>query len=327
MKVCFYITDKTRNMKFKIDCLCLFTLLLAEMVLSFPANYSSIRHKHGRQKRAVVENSQCKKDIEMKGMTLFNYGIDQLTMGAEKPNAGFLESLKTVYDILQTDRNATKWIIAEGLQRSFKQSHRSLLKNAKNANMLESALVRMYTEDHIYREMNAALAQHDCTDKKLTQADKDKAAYATALLATLLYWQNLPGYSKVTYRMIGGVPNIKEALKKYKLRSSVVFPAFSSSSNNLDASIAFAKEGTDANILLVIDNSQPSFWKPKDIAAFSFYPDESEFLYPSLAEFRVISKPLKKQSNDEQYYEIQLQLDGKKFKETLLQKFRRVCKF
>ena len=314
-------------MKFKVHIICLLTFFLAEMVITFPVNHSSIRHQHGRQKRAVVENSKCKKDIEKKGMALFNYGIDQLTMGAEKPNMGFLKSLKNVYDILQTDRNATKWIIAEGLQRSFKQSHSSLMEITKNECMLECALVRMYTEVHIYKKMNAALANHTCTDKTLTQADKDKAAYATALLATLLYWENLPGYSEVTYRMIGRVPNIKEALKKYKLRSSVVFPAFSSSSNQLAASIAFAEVGTDANILLVIDNSQPSFWKPKDIAKFSFYPGESEFLYPSLAEFRVMSEAEKKQRDGIYFYEIQLQLDGKKFKKTLLQKIRRVCKF
>ena len=81
--ISFYITDKTRIMKFKVHGICLLTLLLALMLLTFPANNSSNRHKHGRQKRAMVENSKCKK-IEMKGITLFNNGIHQLTRGTER---------------------------------------------------------------------------------------------------------------------------------------------------------------------------------------------------------------------------------------------------
>ena len=105
------------------------------------------------------------------------------------------------------------------------------------------------------------------------------AAYATALLTRLLYWKSSPEYNKTTYRIFGGVTNVTEALKKYKLGSSVVFPAFSSSSDC--PLLQFAN--SYGNILLFIDNSQPSFWTPNHIAKHSAYPGENELLYPCLA--------------------------------------------
>ena len=93
------------------------------------------------------------------------------------------------------------------------------------------------------------------------------AAYATALLATLLYWKNLPAYSGTTFRVIEPVLNIKDELRKYVLNSSGVFPVFSSSSKCPLLSFVDSKEF----ILLEIDNSQNSFWSPKDIADQSKY--------------------------------------------------------
>ena len=106
--------------------------------------------------------------------------------------------------------------------------------------------------------------------------------------------------------MIGGLTNINEALKIYELGSTVVFPAFTSSSvKRIDF---FAN--SYGNILLEIDNSQLSFWTPNNITNYSAFPDEKEVLYPSLTEFRVMSKPANKTMNGKFYYEIQLQLQG-----------------
>ena len=276
---------------------------MTAMVIALPVKFSLDRNMHERQKRDAVETSSCKQEIEKNGMSLFNYGIDNLTIGTVNPKGDFFGSLKSVYDFIQADRNAAKMRIGEGLKRSFINSYNSLNTKAN----LESALVYMYTENYIYGNLNAALRQHDCTYKALTVKEKDMAAYATALLTTLLYWESLPEYNKTTYRVIGGVTNITEALKKYELGSTVVFPAFSSSSNS--PLLHFGS--SDANILLEIDNSQPSFWTPNDIAKHSAYPTENELLYPSLAEFRVLSKPEKKTNGGSVYYEIHLQLQGK----------------
>ena len=170
--------------------------------------------------------------------------------------------------------------------------------------MVESALVYMYTEEHIYEDLNVALRQHDCTEKSLTSAEYNLAAYATALLATLLYWQTLPEYSGTTFRVIGHVPNIDQALEKYEVGSNVVFPAFTSSSR-----VPLLHFGTsDEFILLEIDNSQHSFWSPNDIAKLSDITGEQELLYPCLAEFKVMSRLAKKPYEDKYYHTIQIQL-------------------
>ena len=184
-------------MDVRVHCLYFFTLLLAAMVMAHPTDFSSDWNVHKRQKRDAVETSSCKQEIGKNGMSLFNYGIDKLTTGTVNPIGDFFGSLKSVYDIIQADRNAAKMRIGEGLQNSFPNSYINLNEKTKDVNQLESALVYMYTENHIYPDLNAALRLHDCTYKALTLKNKDMAAYATALLTTLLYWESLPKILKL----------------------------------------------------------------------------------------------------------------------------------
>ena len=95
--------------------------------------FSLDRNMHERQKRDAVETSSCKQEIEKNGMSLLNFGIKKLTMGKVKPKGDFFGSLKSVYDIIQADRNAAKIRIGEGLQRSFGNSYSSLLNKAIKA--------------------------------------------------------------------------------------------------------------------------------------------------------------------------------------------------
>lgn len=313
-------------MRFHLQCIYLLLLLIVIATNAVLRNVSP--QKHSRSKRAVVETSKCKKKIENDGMDLINYGIEALTVGKERPTGLFLDSLKFVFTILQNKKNETKWRIADALKPKYSHGYQSLLRKAKDPNDLESTLVFMYTDDDIYGDLNYALSQHKCTAKTLDQKDKAFAPYAAALLATLLYWGGVQGYDGVTYRMIGNVRgDIKSALKLYGKGNSVVFPAFSSSSNLIDAAFNFIEDSSDKNILLIIDNSTPSLWRPKDIQRYSKYRNEGEFLYPSVAKFRVLDKPVKKAYNQgTSYYEIRLQLDGQKLKENFLQKVRRVCR-
>lgn len=300
----------------------LLTVIATDAILTIASS-----QKHSRSKRAVVETSKCKTEIEKNGLDLINYGIEALTVGENKPKGFFVDSLKFVFTILQQKQNETKWRIADALKQKYSQGYQSLIGKAKDLSKLESTLIYMYTDDDIYGDLNFALSQHKCTKKTLDQKDKALAPYAAALLAILLYWEGVPGYEGVTYRMIGNVRGeIKSALKLYGKGNSVVFPAFTSSTNLIEAAFNFIDDSSDKNILLIIDNSTPSLWRPKDIQSYSKYPDEREFLYPSVAKFRVLDKPVKKARDQRSYYEIRLQLDGQKLKENLLQKIRRVCR-
>ena len=102
-------------MDFRVNWIYMFTMLLASMVIVRPDNFSSDRNVHKRQKRDAVETSSCKQEIEKNGMSLFNYGIDNLTMGTVNSKGDFFGSLKSVYDIIQADRNVAKIRIGEGL--------------------------------------------------------------------------------------------------------------------------------------------------------------------------------------------------------------------
>ena len=294
-------------MVFGVHCICLFGLFLIVMVLALPPNYSLQNHEQKRIKRAAIETSSCKQNIKKHGMSLLNEGIYILTMKNMTLEGDFFGSLKFVFDIIQNDRAVAKMRIETGLNSSFINSSNSLNTKAKNVNDLESALVYMYTEDYIYRYLNGALREHNCTYKELKQQDQDMAAYATALLATLLYWKNLPAYSGTTFRVIEPASDIEDELQKYEINSSVVFPAFSSSSKCPLLSFVKSQEF----ILLEIDNSQHSFWSPKDIADQSRYPDENELLYPSSAEFKVMSRSEKIYRRSKTYYKIHLKLEGK----------------
>ena len=172
------------------------------MVIALTANFYLDRKMHERQKRDAVETSSCKNEIQKNGMSLLNDGIDTLTKGTANTKGDFFGSLKSVYDIIRADRYAARKIIGEGLQQSFSKSNVSLYDLTKDINMLESAIVYMYTDIHIYVYLNAALREHNCTKKTLLSKDYNIAAYATALLATLLYWQNLPEYSGTTFRVL-----------------------------------------------------------------------------------------------------------------------------
>nr|XP_034317445.1 uncharacterized protein LOC105340770 isoform X2 [Crassostrea gigas] len=311
----------------RLQCIGVILLLVVLATHAFLEDYSPINKR--RSKRAIVETSECKKEIENDGMDLINYGMEVLTKGAVKKNqCSFVDSLKSVFDFLQQHRNDIKQRIAEALKKRYRTGYQTLIKKAKDLSKLEDTLVYMYTDDDIYGDLNFALSQHKCTKKTLEQKDKELAPYAAALFATLLYWEKLPGYKGKTYRMIGNVRgDMTSALKSYQKGKSVVFPAFTSSTNLINAAFNFIGHSTDNNILLIIDNSTPSLWRPKDIQKYSKYPTEREFLYPSVAEFQILSNPVKKvYVKGTSYYEIRLQLVGQKRKEGLLQKLRRFCR-
>ena len=106
-----------------------------------------------------------------------------------------------------------------------------------------------------------------------------------------------------------GIANV---LEQYRKGPSEALPVFTSSSNDRNITFHFAKPLLNENILLVMDNFQPSFLRPRDIMGFSAFPSQKECLYPCLAEFNVMSNPVEKKNltKNISYYEIELQLSG-----------------
>lgn len=297
----------------------------AVTAMHLPLNYT--HQLHHRQKRAYVEKFDCQKMIQENGMDLMNYGIEVLSDGSEKYQGQFFTSLGHIFNLIQNERNATRYKIAEALQMQYRRSYNRISKSKLDE--LEATLIRVYTEDEIYGDLSYVLAQHDCTSKTLSPKDKALAPYATALFATILYWGDIIGTSKTTYRGIGDLRgDITTTLSFYKKGKSIVLPQFTSSSDNREASMEFLVPNAN-NIFLIIDNSRKSLWRPKGISQFSQYPDESEFLYPPAAKFKVKSDPVKKTVGSNvpiTFYEVKLQLDGLTLLKKLERKIRKICR-
>ena len=307
-------------MKFEVHSVYLFTLLLVVIVPALTSGDSLRRHKHRRQKRAYVEDLKCKQDILKNGMSLINYGIEKITSRAANLQGGFFESLRLVFNEIQRNKSATKSIIEEGLIKSFPEAHESLVEkiNVSKSLEFESSLIWLYTKvtnsSTLYYKVNRALSGHECTSKKLEIEDQHQAAYTTALLATLLYWEDVKEYSGVTYRMFNVNSSAVNVHEQYRKGSIVVFPALTSSSKDRNIAFDFAEPPPLKNILLVMDNLQPSSLRPRDIMEISYNRTQKECLYPSLAEFKVMLNPVEKNemihAKNISYYEIKLQLVG-----------------
>ena len=160
------ITVKTTTMKFEIRCIYIFTLLLVVIAHVLTAN-DALSHKNRRQKRAFVEDLNCKQDILKNGLSLIDWGIKKITNRTANPQEGFFESLRLVFNEMQRNKSAAKSMIEEGLEHSFQKVHKSLVEKINVSKSLESALIWLYTKDNtssaFYKSVNAALSNHNCT--------------------------------------------------------------------------------------------------------------------------------------------------------------------
>nr|XP_022296037.1 uncharacterized protein LOC111105874 [Crassostrea virginica] len=289
-------------MNLVMDNVYLLFCLLSLMVFEMSAKTLRNRYEGKRQKRAIVESSECQQSVARNGMTLFNAGIKTLKGEGADINGNFLGELKSIYNILENNPNSASDRIEEGLRNL--NDYRSFPKTPAE---LKPKLIELYTSKVYHTELNTALNQHACTNKpSLADFDKGIAAYATALFAVLLYWPELNTCSQTTYRGVS-VPNIQETLKDYQEGDDVVYKAFTSSSIEEDVAFDFMKDPVK-NILLVFDNSQNNFWKPRDIETYSEYTKEKECVYPPAAKFRVTSIPRNFSKNGKAYHEIHLQI-------------------
>ena len=146
--------------------------------------------------------------------------------------------------------------------------------------------VKLYTKDHIYREVNTSLRRQSQGSTYKPTADDLALGPYTLLLDTLLfYWSELNPVSTTTYR---GMTLGESDIKMYAKGTQFVWLNFVSSS--LDKSIADTFGG---NTIFEISNDAPdaAFWRPRDLSHplhdLHEYKEEKEALYPAGAEFLV----------------------------------------
>lgn len=150
--------------------------------------------------------------------------------------------------------------------------------------------VKLYSKDHIYREVNESLRRQSlvaCGSYKPTADDLALGPYSLLLDVLLFYWNELTQVSDITYRGMGLNEN---DLKKYSIGTRFIWLNFVSSSKKRSVGINFA-----TNVLFEISNdtSGADYWRPRDLS--HAYLDlheyqEEEALYPAGAEFEVTAK-------------------------------------
>lgn len=88
-------------MNLRMDNVYFLFCLLFLTVFEISAKTLRNRYEDRRQKRAVVESSECQQSVEQNGMTLFNAGIKTLKGESADIKGNFLGELKSIYNILE----------------------------------------------------------------------------------------------------------------------------------------------------------------------------------------------------------------------------------
>ena len=157
-------------------------------------------------------------------------------------------------------------------------------------------VIQLYTDDRmrIWIDINQMLRQqHSKKDRyKHTGLELSLCPYALLLNSILLHWNELKGYTGITYR---SCCLTKEQASEYIKGQQFVWLGFSSSSKQQGAFIA-TNENPHASIYeFIIYNDRCNKERtPKEISVYSEYEFEQECLYPLCSKFEVIKVTGKK---------------------------------
>ncbi len=147
-------------------------------------------------------------------------------------------------------------------------------------------MIRLYTGNWVYGEINKAMAREFQPDYKPTAADLALGLYALLFDITITFWPALDTNCYKTYRGVGN------KLGDYKTGQEIMFTSIVSSSGSESTARGFAGSyGT----LFKIDNSADATTRPKYIRKYSVLPGEDEYVYAIGTEFRI--KSVKMESN------------------------------
>eukprot|EP00112_Aurelia_sp_Birch-Aquarium-sp1_P015797 Seg353.2 transcript_id=Seg353.2/GoldUCD/mRNA.D3Y31 product="hypothetical protein" protein_id=Seg353.2/GoldUCD/D3Y31 len=140
------------------------------------------------------------------------------------------------------------------------------------------AMIKLYTGNWVYKQLNQALAREYTKDYNPTAEDLALGLHGVLLDVTISFWKKLEPMSSKTYR------GVKSKSGSYPVGQDIMFTTFVSSS---DSEADSRKWAGDEGTLFIMDNSVETTSRPRKIMEYSEYPDEREYLYAIGAEFRV----------------------------------------
>ena len=144
-------------------------------------------------------------------------------------------------------------------------------------------MIQIYTKEEekaFYPELNELFLS--LQRGKDIQTNLELGVYALLLNTLLMYWgDEIQAFTGTTYRGVILTPqDVTELVKDYEFVSL----NFMSCSRREDS-----PKYEKAECMFVIDNSAKCLWSPKLIGKFSAKADETEYLYPCGARFKVVS--------------------------------------
>eukprot|EP00794_Sanderia_malayensis_P020050 gene20050-22017_t len=144
-------------------------------------------------------------------------------------------------------------------------------------------LIRLYTGNWVYNEVNKAIAREFNKDYNPSAEDLALGLYAMLLDVTITFWSKLGTTSGKTYRGVGN------QYGEYKVGDEIMFTTMVSCSGLEGVARGFA--GSDGT-LFTIYNSADASTRPKYIRGYSDHQSEDEYVYAIGTEFRVKSNTM-----------------------------------
>lgn len=200
------------------------------------------------------------------------------------PHTAFLALAKEVFEHVA---ETTHWREARNKVSSsltaFDISAAMSLSSVTEEKKFFTAIMKLYTGNHVYREVNQSLRRQGKSDYKATADDLALGPYTLLADVLLFYWPELQPVSATTYR---GQNLSQNDLTRYSVGTRFIWLNFVSSSQ--DESVV----GSFGSTIFEITNNSPdaSLWRPRDVAFLSEYPNEKEALYPAGCEYKVMDK-------------------------------------
>ena len=163
-----------------------------------------------------------------------------------------------------------------------------VFRNTTDEQRFFARTVKLYSSNHIYRQVNESLRREgQGRSYKPTADDLALGPYTLSLDVLLFYWKELNPVRTPTFRVM----NLSSSdLQMYTVGTKFIWLSFVSSSKKKQAALDFPYE---YNTLFEISNDKPDavLWQPRDLSHsfhdLSEYSHEEEALYPAGAEFQV----------------------------------------
>ena len=249
--------------------------------------------KLGEEKKKYKNEVPTYVEIEPAQLNLMYYvqgAMKNYTICEEKFKQDYFESFpameEKIFSFIDTGNNwkSVMKIFANEIGRRD-DTERENIERIKDKMGFFTYLIKLYTQDNYYRELNSLLRNHPLKLPNVTseiQSNQSSFRVYTALANAVMFYANLPKlgkkYSGTTYRC---TTLSDKGLGQYRnVGTKFAWLSFTSSSKE--------KNSDFGDCIFIINNETICPWSPRGIENMSVFKNEQEYLYPCGAHFEVM---------------------------------------